>query len=280
MNYTFTKAGKNWNEDRCYSCEDFAFVLDGATGVSDQKISDKNSDAEWYSNYWCEYLKEALKDKTKPIYEILEDGMDKVVTEFQNLAKGKVIFDFPSCSASIARKVGDEIELYAICDSPILIQAITGKTLEVGDTLNNINDGVNLLTLDYYAKKDEISIFEAHNKYHEVVVKGRKTKNKPFGYNVLSNSKEVIRKGVYKKIDAKIFKKVLLMTDGYSQVYDLFNLYSADEFASKLNCVEDAQRIYDELYQAQETDNLGRNYIRFKLRDDASLAVLDFTDNG
>ena len=27
MNFSFTKGGRSWNEDRAYSCEDFAFVL-------------------------------------------------------------------------------------------------------------------------------------------------------------------------------------------------------------------------------------------------------------
>lgn len=279
MNFTFTKNGnKPWNEDRCYSCDDFAFSIDGATGVSGQKFSNDNSDAEWYSNWWCEYLKTSLNDFDKPVYEILQEGVDKVVKDFTELANGKVILDFPSSTLSIARRLkNNEIEIYIIGDSPVLIQTATGHTLEISDTLNNINDGLNLSTIEYYSKTENLPFLEARKKYNEYVVQGRSTKNHIFGYNILADDRDAILRGVYKKIDGNIFKKVILMTDGYSQVFDLFGLYSIRDLASSLNTPEDAERIYNELYNAQEEDKDCAKCLRFKIRDDATVSVLDIS---
>ena len=41
-NFVFTKEGRAWNEDRCYSCDDFAFVLDEAT---EELLSDYDLDS-------------------------------------------------------------------------------------------------------------------------------------------------------------------------------------------------------------------------------------------
>ena len=276
MNFTFTKAGREWNEDRCYSCEDFAFAIDGATGLGDEKISTMNSDAEWYSEWWFKYLKEQLKDYSRPIHEIVYSGVDKVVSEFKTLANGKSIIDFPSSAINIARKLENgNLEIYVLGDSPLLVQTETGHTFEISDTLNNINDGITLATLEYHAKKDNIPFFEARKKYASVVAVARDTKNNVWGYNVLSDKPEAVKHGIYKILDGKVFKKVLLMTDGYSQVYDTFNLYSLDEFATKLDSIESAEKIYNELYEAQEHDSDASAHIRFKIRDDATLSVLD-----
>ena len=61
--FYFSQGGREWNEDRAYSCEDFAFVLDGATSLYPEKYSNFSTDAEWYSNWWCEFLKVELHNK-------------------------------------------------------------------------------------------------------------------------------------------------------------------------------------------------------------------------
>ena len=48
--FSLSKPGREWNEDRCYACKDFAFVLDGATSLTRQKFSSLHSDAEWSSD--------------------------------------------------------------------------------------------------------------------------------------------------------------------------------------------------------------------------------------
>ena len=145
MYFTFTKASKNWNEDRGYSCKNFAFAIDGATGSNGQKFSDKNTDAEWYSEWWCNFLMKALQDYSLSIPEILHQGMDNVIQDFNKLTMGKVVLDFPSSTINIARKLEDgNLEVYLLCDSPIILQTATGRSILLTDTLNNNNDNINL----------------------------------------------------------------------------------------------------------------------------------------
>ena len=280
MYFTFTKASKNWNEDRGYSCENFAFAIDGATGSSGQKFSNKNTDAEWYSEWWYNYLQIALHDYSLSIPEILHTGMDYVIKDFNKLTTGKDVLDFPSSTINIARKLdGNNLEVYLLCDSPVILQTATGHSILIADTLNNNNDNINFATIEYYAKRDNISFFEARKKYNDVVFSARGKKNKKWGYNVLSDSHEAIDRGIYRFLDGNIFKKAILMTDGFSKVFDTFKLYTIDEFANKLNSLESAEQIYNELYNAQENDKDANKFIRSKIRDDATVSVFEMGDN-
>lgn len=278
MNFSFSKTEREYNEDRCFSCEDFAFVIDGATGISNQKFSKMNTDAEWYADWWYNYLKISLKNFNLSIYEILKNGMDLMLDEFKNLAKDNIILDYPSATLDIVRKLkNNQVEIYVIGDSPLLIQSDTGHTILITDNLNIINDDIKIATFEYYSKKENLSFIDSIKKHYEIMFEHRALKNKLFGYNILSDDKDAILRGIYKKIDGNIFKKFILTTDGYSQLFDLFNLYTPQEFANSLNSIDDAKKLYQELFNAQELDSNIKNYLRIKHRDDASVCVLDIS---
>ena len=73
--FAFTKPGRAWNEDRFFISQDFCFVLDGATSLTKERYSEFNTDAEWVSDWWKEYLIENLKDMEVTIPEILKQGV-------------------------------------------------------------------------------------------------------------------------------------------------------------------------------------------------------------
>ena len=153
--FTFTKAGKEWNEDACYACNDFAFVLDGETTIVKEKFSAAESDAKWCSSWWAEYLKKHLQDKEKSVPDILKSGVDQYAKAYKRLSGGKEIEDFPSTMCSIVRRNGGVLEFFALGNSPIIFKAKTGYVFTVCDTLNNVVDDINsAIYLDYARKED------------------------------------------------------------------------------------------------------------------------------
>ncbi|MBE7075868.1 MAG: hypothetical protein E7375_02210 [Clostridiales bacterium] len=273
--FCFTRAGRDWNEDKGFVCKDFGFVLDGATTVVNQKFSNCESDAQWSSNWWNDYLKEALTDKNKSIAQILKVGVKKSTKEFRKFAKGH-IEDFPSCTASIVRRLGDKIEFYVLANSPIVVRAKTGQVFTIIDPLNNIMTDIIGVIYKDLALKENITIPEAKKKYPEHILDGRKIKNTFGGYYVLANSAEAVNHGIYTTIDANLIDKVLIMSDGFSQVFDLMKFISPEEMTDKINSVEDAERVYNKLYEIQEMDKEEDKYFRFKVRDDATLVCMKF----
>ena len=274
--FTFSMPGRAWNEDRAYSCEDFAFVLDGASALVKDQYSNMSTDAEWCSNWWCEYLKDALKDTAKTIPEILKTGVEISTKEFLALANGRDIEDFPCTTVSIVRRVNGALEMYALADSPIIVRAKSGLTIIFEDSLNTVNEGFNTIRIKDFAEKEHLTMKQSRAKHGEVLYRNISIKNKFGGYYVLADSVDAIEHGVYNYIEEDLIDKVLILSDGYSQVYDTVKFMSHEELIDKMNSVEDAKSIYDTLCSLQDSDIECDKYTRFKLRDDASVAFMKF----
>ena len=274
--FTFTKACKSWNEDRCFACEDFAFVLDGEGSVTKQVFTDFPSDTEWYSEWWHGNLIEKLKDKSRSIPEILSEGIERVAKEYKTYSGASEVLDHPSCTVSIIRRKGGKLEVFVLGDSPILVQSKTGMIFEISDTVNNINDNVNKMILKDLSLKHGISVLEARKKFPECITNGRLRKNTSGNYFVLAEKPEAISHSVQISFPENLVSKILIMSDGFSQVYDLFEIFTTKELCNKIKTNQDAQQVYDELYACQEKDPECNEFVRFKKRDDSTIVVLDF----
>lgn len=275
-NFMFTHAGMEWNEDRGYVCEDFGFVLDGATSLLGENYTNFATDAEWYSNRWCEYLKVALKDKSKSILSILEEGFESIVEEYKNIAGGRSTKDFPGSTVSIVRENGEEIEMYVLADSPILIQDKFGDICIFADTRNNANDFVIHEIVRELAMKEKINVTDARKIHPEKIMDGRIKSNKFGGYYVLSNSKSALKFGFYQTMPKWLAKKIILMTDGFAQIYEVFKFMSPEEIAKKLNSASDAEKMFNKLVSLQQKDRFGNKFVRFKTTDDSTVVVMNF----
>lgn len=277
-NFNFTKPGRAWNEDRCYSCEKFIFVLDGATAISKDKFSSFNSDAEWVSDWWYKYLIRALKDESKGLLELLKEGLTLCHNDFEKLSNGAILDDYPSTTLSIVRRRNGKLEIFAVADSPIILQANTGLAVEIFDNRCDMLDDINKIIVKDFAEKYNIPVMQARQRFGDCIKTGRTTKNKQHGYYVIDTTGnfEIIDNAIYKEVDENLIKKVIIMSDGFSQIFDLFNYYSLEELANNLNSAQDAEKIYDILCDLQNKDIDGNVYVRFKIRDDASVAVLKF----
>lgn len=276
QHFSFSKKGKEWNEDRAYSCDQFSFVIDGASSLTKQKFSNFTTDAEWYANWWCEYLKNSLNDTTKSIMQILETGVKMVVADYQNLATNVNVEDFPSATISIARINGDMLEIYVLCDSSIVLSSKNGEIVLIQDTHNVVNDGINAIILKDFAMRENTTIVEARRNHGDVILQGRLRKNTPGSYHVLSDNVDAIGYGIYKTLNISLVDKVMLLSDGFSQVYDTMKIMTHEQLIKRINKISDAENIYDKLYKKQEKDSNCKKYLRFKIRDDASIAFMKF----
>ena len=273
---TFTKACKNWNEDRCFACDEFAFVLDGEGSLTKQVFSDYPSDTEWYTDWWSRFLMENLGNLKQTIPEILKAGINLIAAEYKKLSAGKKVIDHPSCTAAIVRRNNENLEFFVLGDSPILVQTKTGFVFEISDTRNNINDNVNKMILKDLALKNNLSLVEARKAFPDCITNGRLRKNTVGNYFVLAEKQIALSHAVQTEFNEALVSKILIMSDGFSQVYDLFNLLNKEELLSGLKTQKDIEKTYSLLCEAQENDKDCNNFIRFKKRDDSTLVLLDF----
>ena len=269
--FSFTKAGRAWNEDRCYVCEDYGFVLDGATGFTKQKFSEYTSDAEWFSDTWKDYLIEALKDMSKSLNTIVKEGIEVVKQKMDLLSKNQTIEDYPSSTISMFRINGDSIEYFVLGDSPMIFLTNHNQCFYFMSEALLRNDDINKAIVQDYAIKNNVDMITARYKYGQCILDGRSLKNTSDAYYILADDVNAIQHSLYGKIPKHIISKILVLSDGYSQICEVFKKCSFEELVKKINSLKDATKMYNKLYKWQEKDKQCNKYIRFKTRDDSSL---------
>lgn len=268
----FTKAGKINNEDSCYVCDEFGFVIDGATGVTSQKVSCMQTDAQWFSFAFRDYLITALKDKTKNLKQIVSEGIEFVDKQFYEFDGADAVTSKPSAAIAIFRIMGDEIEYFVLGDCTVIFNGDDAKNFISNDLVKS--DLKNIQILISRAKENNINVVDARPLVNDVLYQTRQTKNTPSGYWILADDPKAVNYAEYGFVKKQNIKQVLALSDGFSQVYDLFKIYSMKEFADKLYYGMKIEKMYDILYKNQEKDKFCNNFPRFKLRDDATIVEL------
>lgn len=263
----FTKAGKVINEDAVFVSKNFACVIDGATGLSTERITDCESDAKWFAVKIRDYLATHLKGRDIP--SVLEDALNYVNNEFKKFNGAHDLKFMPSAAISIYQIVGDKIEYFVLGDCSILFRY-------KDDTIEHFHcedleklDKQNLKLLKERAKRNNIDVVKARPLIQLDLERVRSLKNKVDGYWILSDSLEAVRHGIHGVIDKTKVKDILLTSDGYAQIYELFKAYTTSELFEEVQ-YKTLAKIYDELYTLQENDKSCNKFTRFKLRDDAS----------
>lgn len=274
--FVLSYKSKQWNEDFAYVCDDYGFVLDGATAVTSQKFSNLDSDAEWYSKTMGNFLINNLEDKSKSIFEIVRSGIKSIKKEYKKLSKGSEVIDFPSSTLSLARIIGENVEFYTISDSIILVEDIFGNVFEVFDSRNAINDSIRMSYIQGKVYNEKLTILEARQKYPDIIFDGRKLRNTIGHQYVLADDEDAADEGIAFSMEKKFIKKIVILSDGFSQCFDLFKFVSPEEFVKKINCEKDAIKMYEKLVKMQNKDFDCKKFLRFKKTDDASLVCMNF----
>jgi len=275
--FGITHAGREWNEDAYYVDEKCGIVLDGATVVSGEHYTKSESDARWYSQKLIEILAKNINKKSS-IFDILTKCNEKVMTEYKKIAGNSKIIDYPSCTCALFREMGDNIEFFVLGDSEILAETVTGLCFSVEDARNKANDGIAISNLVYLAKQEKASLFDTIAKHPEVFRGTRKNKNTEGHYFVLSNDSNAIRNGLTYTIPKHLVAKIILVTDGFAQVFDTVKIMSQEKMIKSINSIADAEKVYKKLYTFQQKDSTGMRRPRAKLRDDATLVFSRLND--
>ena len=271
---TFSQAGNNRNEDSFFACQDFCFVIDGATGLSGEKVSPMQSDAQWFAICLRDYLKENLKTN-KPIKEIMKNAVVYVNEEFEKFEGAEKVNSRPSAGISLFRVCGNKVEYFVLGDCSVVfkfknneINHIHGQDLEKLDKIN-----INLMAK--IAKEKNINVIDARPLISNELLNTRNLQNKPNGYYIFSNSIEAINHGLHGFFDKSEISQIMLTSDGYSQIFDLFEHYTLSELFDLVK-EKQLEEIYKTLYNLQEKDKNCNNYPRFKTRDDATAVSFEF----
>jgi len=103
----------------------------------------------------------------------------------------------------------------------------------------------------------------------EILRYNRMTMNEPGGYTVLEHDRAAIKNGIYKCLSLSDLKSVLIMSDGYSAVYNKYELMSQEVLMTtwKTQSLEIPLNI---IRQAESEDLDFNTYKRLRKHDDAT----------
>lgn len=268
-----TKGGKsdNENEDCVYLCDDFGFVMDGATGLLKENITNCVSDAKWYVEEFKNFLIKNLKTK-KNLKEIMKDGIRYVSNTYNNIEGATSVKSKPSSGIALFRKNENNIEYFILGDCQLIIKdkknIITKLQLNDLPKLDNINIG----RMVKIAKEKNINVIDARPLINDYLVETRLTQNTNNGYWILSDDINAVDHALHGTLNLKDIKQIIGLTDGFSQLYEVFKVFTYEELVNLINNKKiSLNNLYDTLFTLQENDSNCNRYPRFKIRDDASI---------
>ena len=268
-----TKGGKsdNENEDCVYLCDDFGFVMDGATGLLKENITNCVSDAKWYVEEFKNFLIKNLKTK-KNLKEIMKDGITYVSNTYNNIEGATSVKSKPSSGIALFRKNENNIEYFILGDCQLIIKdkkdIITKLQLNDLPKLDNINIG----RMVKIAKEKNINVIDARPLINDYLVETRLTQNTNNGYWILSDDINAVDHALHGTLNLKVIKHIIGLTDGFSQLYEVFKVFTYEELVNLINNKKiSLDNLYDTLFTLQENDSNCNRYPRFKIRDDASI---------
>ena len=267
-----TKTLKIENEDCYYIDDSLAFVIDGASGLDKINISGTGSDAAWYSHS----LKDAILNNydDRCLKGVLQKSVQSVNEKFRKFPGFETVIDFPSAVIAMSRIIQNTLEILVLGDCTCIIKKKNGIIERIADRRIEEYDQKAIREGVKRSKEIGIDFCETRNYYQNILTDNRKMKNKKNGYYCLSDNEEAVDYAFVKCYKLDEIHSVALMSDGFSQIIDLFHLYDERGFMSALprSYVE---KLYNELYNNQIKDNRMNTYPRFSLSDDATLVYYE-----
>jgi len=270
-----THTYKSHNEDRCGVSEYGAWVIDGALPLSHAHHTDAYSDVVWMVTWWNQYLKDHLDDKTRTLRSIMRSGVDEINQAFGRFYDPRQLSKLDCASASIAivRVNGDRLENMVLGDVEINIGCQNGQVLTlVDETMSTMDDQVINMIFNNPNRQKQIAFNGYTNAELKVLQDNRMTMNAPGGYTVLEHDPRAIENAIYKEYPLTDLKSVLIMSDGYSAVYNKYNLMSQKDLME--TCInEGLEGPLNRIRQAEREDLDFKVFKRLRQHDDATALV-------
>lgn len=290
---TYNQEGSKTNEDLVRVTDGAAWVLDGASGLTDrQLVADAASDGRWYVQTFDDYLQSAIADTERTLAEIVRDGIDEMVDRLEqdmtvptantpetaDIEQAVTPLDLPAATIAIVRWSGDDLETYSLGDSTAFVRT--------GDDDHQYYHGdpnqFDRLTVERVAELREehpdASWQELRERVQPTVESIRRLREMPNGYWALGVNPVAARKGVTGRHDIENVDAAYLFTDGLWGLVPEFGVY--DTWTDALDAMDThgVEHVVARLREAERDDADLEAVPRLKCHDDVGVVRVSFAD--
>lgn len=266
--------GSRVNEDGIGLRGPFAWVIDGATGLSDEQLTSGGSDAAWLAGQVGERLMDlAGQGGADTVLRRLETGIDA---------------DFREVSAHV--QAIDDHHAPSACLGLMEARVVEGGQIEVfgrflGDVIALVPSEKGLVRWsDERAKpfeKKTLAALEAREHapgsipvgVRRQILENRTKLNRPDGYWVVNPLRPWAGRELRFSAQVEAGAPIVLATDGFMRLVDVFGAYSDSILHARLAAGKGAD-LMEELRERERSDSMAGAFPRVKTHDDATFLVI------
>lgn len=269
------QGGKDVCEDRIGVSGSLAWVIDGATPLSDTRLTDSASDAAWLAER-LDYHLRALSRETgenQTLTMITEQLFALVARDAANEWMGEPESP-PSAALGLVRNHGTYIDYLVLAD-------VTVHVSPHGPTVSD--DRVEASTRDSMALlREELSRTHEHETAMQIVRPSLLASrvadmNRPGGYWVASTDPESAKHAICGRVPSRADTRVLMCTDGFSRAWNTFPHFS--DAGEVVVSAHSAREVLERIRNEESADVECVRYPRWNVHDDAAVLILTPSTN-
>lgn len=174
--------GNGVNEDVYDRTSASAWVIDGATGLTDQQFSDRESDGLWFVNRISDRLSVRM-DHSHSLSDIVRRCIEDVASEYDDLTADVDIeeIDRPSGAIAVARWDSEQLEYLVLGDCSLIVSHSNNETTDIlGEGPRRFDQRV-VDVLRELIRERNYSYDAAREQVQPLLTKHRRLKNKGGG---------------------------------------------------------------------------------------------------
>ena len=262
------------NDDAFDVLDRIAWVLDGATGISPDRLLPGQSDASWFCGTLRKHLQKAAVIAASN-HAMLEEALSQTSSSFQQFKRReeKDRAELPAASCAVAAIWDGLIEISVIGDCTVLLDDGHGGIEKISDQRVRRYDDAVVDRIVQLMKRENVTYAEALERVKSTIWHNREIRNRDTTYWVLEPNVASLKGVMTTTRDPLRTKRLVMMTDGFYRLVDSYGAYTDDglyQAAIERGC----HALCAELRQIEEDDAECRRHVRIKASDDASCMVL------
>jgi hypothetical protein len=269
---------KKENEDVYGVTRYGAFVIDGASALTEGSFSPAENDVVWLVKWWEHYLKANLDELEQPLHCIIEKGVIAYNEAFSIYRPVELLSQLERVSASIGiiRMRDKHLECFVLGDVEISIKHKGGQLEILTDERIKHLDAQVIQLMNKNTDREKTCVFKGFTAEEWSLLKNnRKKMNTEDGYYILSHDVIAIKNAIYKVYPLENLESCLLSSDGISPL---------DRFYTRIQLMDEIKktgvnRLFEQLRDLERNDKTKVILQRLKTHDDATAIFMEFNEN-
>lgn len=262
------------NEDRAGVSGACAWVIDGATGLTDGKqyvAQDGDSDASWLAEQLNSYFMAATIKSAGDIKPMLLEARQHALRLYQEQAREipEQPYAFPSCSLQFAFNDGRVLHYAFLGDCTLMLRNEDGLFVSCGDETHHAADALKMERMKELHAQGVTDLAEVRQGLLPIIREHRASVNQNGGHSSFCLRSDFAGTLTQGQVDIAGASDLVLMSDGFYALVDKYGAYDdAGLYEAMLS--KGFEGLYEELRSIEDKDPQCLQYPRFKKGDDAT----------